>query len=729
MKFADQGHRNPLILVADDDAVSRLLVRETLEQSEFTVVEVENGTDAVSVFARSRPELVVLDVTMPEMNGFDACAAIRRLPGGDNTPILMLTGLDDIESINKAYEAGATDFTTKPINWLVLSHRIRYMLRAKGTLEELRKSEARLANAQRIARLGHWERDLKSGRLLHWSDEIYCLFGITPDTLDLTHEKFLPHVHPEDRDLVVRAQEAALRKERPYSIDFRIVLPDGTVRFVHDQAEVVFDETGAASRMAGIIQDITARKQTEEQIRFLAYYDALTHLPNRALLVDRLKRALVSAGRSNRLTAILFLDLDRFKRINDTLGHSAGDKLLKGVADRLSKVLRMSDVIGRGAASNSSETVARVGGDEFIVLATDIIREADAAMVARRVLGSLNEPFEVDGHEIFVSGSIGISLYPHDGADSDTLLKSADSAMYHAKNAGGNSYQFYNSSLHTAAFQRLVLENNLRKALNRDEFLLHFQPQVDVASGDIVAAEALIRWRQPELGVVSPGDFIPLAEETGLILPIGEWVLRRACAHSKAWQEASYGPLRIAINVSGRHFWQDQIVHVVDEVVQATGLDPRSLELEITESVLMQSVAVNTLNQLKARGLRIAVDDFGTGYSSLSYLTRLPIDALKIDRSFVQNIGRDSRDAAVTETIITMARSLGIEVIAEGVEDAAQRAFLQQRGCRLMQGYLVGRPCPADEFEELLKMQARRRMLAADLRIQMLEEVPLLLRE
>jgi diguanylate cyclase (GGDEF)-like protein/PAS domain S-box-containing protein len=684
-------------------------VRDALEQADFEVVEAADGADAVSTFTRVAPELVVLDVTMPVMNGFEVCAELRRAPGGATTPILMLTGLEDIESMSKAYEAGATDFATKPISWIVLSHRVRYMLRAQRTLSELRMSEARLAKAQRIARLGHWEQDVRSGKLLHWSEMIYDLFGLAPETSSLTYERLLERTHPEDKNLVVRARETALRKRRSYSVDFRVVLPDGRSLFVHDHGDVVLDQAGAPVRLAGIIQDITARKNAEDQIRFLAYYDGLTHLPNRTLFVDRLKLAVASAERANHLIAILFLDLDRFKRINDTLGHSVGDKVLQTAADRLRRVVRSSDTVARGEVAEASRTVARLGGDEFIVSAIDISRDEDAARIARRILDSLNDPFEVDGHEVFVTGSIGISLFPHDGTDVDTLLKSADAAMYQAKNGGGNSYQFYNKSLNAVALQRLMLENSLRKALKQGEFLLHFQPQVDVCTGVIVGAEALLRWHQPELGLVAPGDFIPLAEETGLIVPIGEWVLRHACAQIKIWQEAGFRSLRVAVNVSGRHFWQDKILQVVDEVMTGTGIDPACLELEITESVLMQSAAIDTLKRLKVKGLRISVDDFGTGYSSLSYLSRLPIDALKIDQSFVRNLVADPRDAGITAAIVAMARSLGIEVIAEGVETTRQRSFLRRRGCRLMQGHLFGRPCSADAFLDLLRTHVNGR--------------------
>ncbi len=352
--------------------------------------------------------------------------------------------------------------------------------------------------------------------------------------------------------------------------------------------------------------------------------------------------------------------------------------------------------------------MARLGGDEFILTINDIARGEDAAKIARRIMEALNEPFKLEEQEVFVTGSIGISLFPHDGKDADTLLKNADSAMYHAKDAGRGTYQFYNASMNAAALQRLAMENSLRKALERQEFLLHFQPQIDVATGRIIGAEALVRWRHPDLGMVAPNDFIPLAEETGLIMPIGEWVLRAACAQGKAWRDEGLGEMIIAVNLSGRQFRQQPLVHTVDEIVKSTGFDPRCLELEITESILVQSVedTITALKRLKDMGLRVSVDDFGTGYSSLTYLRRFPIDTLKIDQSFTRDIATDPGDAAITAAIIAMAEGLKMAVIAEGVETPEQRDCLRERGCRLMQGYLFSRPVPADQFRLLLQKQA-----------------------
>jgi len=703
-----------LILIADDDPTMRGFLRESLEAEAFRVIEAVDGTQAVSLFTSHKPDLILLDVSMPGMDGFEACAAIRRLPGGDMTPILMLTGLDDYESVSKAYEAGATDFSVKPINVLVLVHRVRYMLRSSRTLAKMLQSEERLAKAQRLARLGNWEWDPKSGEL-HWSEEMYHLFGIDPGNWAPTRDKQLERVHPADKDAVSRALVEALRNVRPYSLDFRIVLPDGTERSVHEEAEVIFDKDRTAVRMLGATQDISDRKEVEGQIRLLAYYDGLTLLPNRRLFMEKLDLALENARRREGSLAVLFLDLDRFKQINDTLGHGAGDRLLQGVAERLRKCLRSSDAVARGEALNVTDDVARLGGDEFIVSITNVTRGEDAARVARRLQESLERPFKLDENEVFVTASIGISLFPQDGTDLESLLKNADAAMYHAKDAGRSNYQFYSKSMNAAALQKLTLENKLRRALEREEFQLYFQPQIDVRSWSIIGAEALIRWRHPDLGLVQPAEFIGLAEETGLILPIGEWVLRTACAQAKTWQDAGHGPLVMAVNISGRQFRGKNLVQTIGQAIGGFGLDPRRVELEITESVLMRSVdeTVNTLKALRAMGPRIAVDDFGTGYSSLSYLRRFPIDTLKLDQSFIQDSVKDRGTAAIVAGVIDMAHGLGLEVIAEGVETAEQRTLLFQDGCHIMQGYLFGRPVPAPEFEQLLVTKSKGESLPA----------------
>ncbi|MBI5612435.1 MAG: PAS domain S-box protein [Gammaproteobacteria bacterium] len=447
-----------------------------------------------------------------------------------------------------------------------------------------------------------------------------------------------------------------------------------------------------------IVQDITERKHAEERLSYLAYYDTLTGLPNRQLLRDRLRQTMFEADRSGRVAAVMLLDLDRFKFINDTLGHEAGDTLLKGVAERLTACVRHGD------------TVARLGGDEFTVVLANVARVDDVAFVTQKILGSFVQPFTIAGRELFVSPSIGITLYPHDDRDIDNLLKNADAAMYHAKESGRNTFQFFTAELNARAAERLELETALRHALERHEFLLHYQPLMDLKTGRLKGVEALLRWRHPQRGLVPPLDFIPLAEETGLIVPIGEWVLRTACAQAKAWHDAGFCGLHMAVNISGRQFQQQNLAVLVGAVLAETGLEPQCFNLELTESVLMRNVdaAIAVMGVLDAAGVGFSIDDFGTGYSSLSYLKRFPIDVLKIDRSFVRDITTDPDDAAIVTAIMALARTLDIEVVAEGVETEEQLAFLRARGCDVMQGYYFSKPVDAAALTALLKKTTKQ---------------------
>jgi diguanylate cyclase (GGDEF)-like protein/PAS domain S-box-containing protein len=447
-----------------------------------------------------------------------------------------------------------------------------------------------------------------------------------------------------------------------------------------------------------IVQDITERKHAEERLSYLAYYDTLTGLPNRQLLRDRLRQTMFEADRSSRVAAVMLLDLDRFKFINDTLGHEAGDTLLKGVAERLTACVRHGD------------TVARLGGDEFTVVLANVAQVDDVAFVTKKILESFAQPFTIAGRELFVSPSIGITLYPHDDRDIDNLLKNADAAMYHAKESGRNTFQFFTAELNERAVQRLELETALRHALERDEFLLHYQPVMDLKTGQPKGVEALLRWRHPQRGLVPPLDFIPLAEETGLIVPIGEWVLRTACAQAKAWHAAGFCGLHMAVNISGRQFQQQNLTALVTTVLAETGLDPQCFNLELTESVLMRNVdaAIAVMGELDAVGVGFSIDDFGTGYSSLSYLKRFPIDVLKIDRSFVCDITTDPDDAAIVTAIMALAHTLDIAVVAEGVETQEQLAFLRARGCDVMQGYYFSKPVDAEALTALLKKTTKQ---------------------
>ena len=439
-------------------------------------------------------------------------------------------------------------------------------------------------------------------------------------------------------------------------------------------------------------QELTERKRIEEILRYLAYHDSLTDLPNRSLFNDRLSIALSQAQRHSNKLAVLFLDLDYFKQVNDTLGHDMGDQFLKGIANRLSSLLRKGD------------TIARIGGDEFTILLQSINRTEDAGKVAQKIIDTMKEPWTLGNHEFHITTSIGIAIYPSDGENIESLLKNADAAMYQAKMMGRNNFQYYTPAMNAMALQRLELETNLRRALDRDEFIIYYQPLVEITTARINGMEALIRWQHPQWGLISPNDFIPLAEDTGLIVLLGEWVLRTACAQNKAWQDAGYPPMRINVNLSSRQFQQTNLVQRIATILQDTQLNPKWLGLEITESVAMKDVEFTgkMLFELRKMGITIAIDDFGTGYSSLSYLKRLPIDMIKIDRSFIRDISQDSDDASIVSTIIGLAQNLKMRVTAEGVETREQLRFLQEHHCHEMQGYLFSRPLPIGELDSLL---------------------------
>jgi len=504
-------------------------------------------------------------------------------------------------------------------------------------------------------------------------------------------------IHPDFRTLVKKRGLARQRGEQvPARYEVKLLTKNGEERWVDFMAATIEFEGKPA--VLGTAFDITERKAAEETIRHLAYHDGLTGLPNRTLFEDRLTVTLAQARRKSRLAAVMFLDLDRFKVVNDTVGHAVGDSLLQSVAERLKGLVREGD------------TVARVGGDEFTVLLPEVGQVEDAVEVADRILETLRQPWRLNGHEFHITTSIGIAMCPGDGDDAESLLRNADTAMYRAKDRGRDNYKLYAPAMNSRIAERLALENSLRHALERGEFVVHYQPQVNIEAGRIVGVEALVRWQHPERGLVSPLEFIPVAEETGLIVPLGAWVLRTACAQNRAWQDAGLPPMRMAVNLSARQFQRHDLLETVAAALEETGLSPQYLQLEITEGVAMQDVDVTLaiLRELREAGVQIAIDDFGTGHSSLSYLKRFPIDVVKIDQSFVQDLTVDPNDAAIASTIIVMAHALNLKVIAEGVETAEQLAFLRERDCDEMQGFLFSRPAPAAELDQMLRRNARR---------------------
>jgi len=699
------------ILVVDDDAAARRLTRVTLTRAGFDVVEAQDGQKALDAMRAAMPDLVLMDVSMPVMDGFTACAMLRNLPGGGRVPVVMITGLDDVQSIERAFEVGATDFITKPINWPILAHRVRYMLRASSAINDLKQNQRRLSNAQRIGEMGDWEWDVRQDRIVP-SEQARRIFGHDTGWGTLPIDDFLASVHPEDAERVREACEHAISNGDAFAIEHRVVQSGGKLRHVHQQVEVIaHDDAGRALRLAGAVHDITRRKDAEEQIRRLAYYDTLTGLPNRLLFTEKMHKAIAHAERHGQQVAIMFIDLDHFKRVNDTLGHGAGDELLRVVSARLDTSVRALDSVGRGSGDNAdTNSIARLGGDEFIVMLNNVQRVADAAGVARRLVAALAQPVTVQGTELYVGGSVGIAMYPDDGTDIDTLLMNADTAMYRAKEAGRGGFQFYDRSMNARALDRLVMESMLRRAVERSEFVLHYQPRVDFNSGLIVGAEALIRWQHPERGLLLPQEFIPLAEDTNLVIPIGEWAIGAVCRQSAAWLAQGVDLVPVAVNLAASHLRERALPDQVAGALHTNGLLPTSLEIEVTESILMSDpeLSAETARRLSDIGVSLSIDDFGTGYSSLSYLKRLPITSLKIDQSFVRDLATDPDDAAIIIAIIAMAHSLKLRVIAEGVETEAQRAFLKAHDCNEYQGYLVSQPVEACELARMLEEQRLR---------------------
>jgi diguanylate cyclase (GGDEF)-like protein len=561
-----------------------------------------------------------------------------------------------------------------------------------------------LARAQRIARVGSWEWERAADNLV-CSSEVYRILGVDAAQFRLRLASIQSVVHADDRRAFRHWMIRLARGASLEGLDVRIHAAETELRHVHVLGEPLRDAAGNIVGVAGTIQDATERTRAIQRIHHLAYFDVLTELPNRSRFHEKLAETLESARRSSKTFAIMFLDLDQFKRINDTLGHSVGDDLLRIIAQRLTRSMRPDDIAGSTHGRGTERDVCRQGGDEFIVLLDGVTTEQDAASAANRLLATLAQPIALGTQDVFVSASIGIVLYPRDGEDLDTLLKNADVAMYHAKAEGRNRFFFYQDSMRATSAQRLTLEHDLRKALENEQFELYYQPQIEVPTGRVVGIEALIRWHHPTLGMLGPTHFISVAEEAGLIMAIWEWVLVAALIQHNAWREQGLPAMTIGVNLSSVQFSDPALAERVREIARVVDVPLDHLELEVTESMLLVDfdAAFKTLTELRAMGVKIAIDDFGTGYSSLSYLRRLPLDKLKLDQSFIRDAQQNEGDVAITRAIIAMAQSLKLAVVAEGVETQAQVDLLTSLGCTTVQGFLLGRPLPAMETAQLLR--------------------------
>jgi diguanylate cyclase (GGDEF)-like protein/PAS domain S-box-containing protein len=682
------------LLVVDDEPINCDLMSRRLTKRGFSVSLASNGEEALDWIASNRVDLVLLDVEMPAMNGLEVLRALRKTHTPAQLPVIMVTGKSSSEDIVTALEAGANDYVTKPIDFPVALARIQTQLSRKHTEKALLESEERYSLAARAANDGLWDWDMVTGKVF-FSPRWKSMLGWEEHEIADVPEEWFSRIHPDDVDRV-RADITAYLEELTthYEDEYRILHRDGNYLWMLGRAFAVRDERGKAYRMAGSQTDITRGKVV----------DVLTGLPNRVLFIDRLARSFDRARtRKDKTLALIFLDLDDFKLINDSLGHMVGDQLLVAIAGRLESTVRSGDSVARFGRNN---TIARLGGDEFTILLEEIAGAPDALRVAERIAKELSEPFVIGGQEMFPSASMGIALYNPSYQIPEELLRDADTAMYSAKALGKGRFELFDANMRANTIARLQLETELRKGLERTEFENHYQSIISLETGKITGFEALIRWNHPTRGLVPPKDFIPIAEETGLIVPIGQWVLENATQQLQLWQTRfpEEPMLRISVNLSARHFLQPELIEQCRKILESTRLTNRSLTLEVTESAMMPDPesAISVMTELKSLGIKIALDDFGTGYSSLSYLHRFPLDSLKIDRSFVTRMMEDDE---IVRTIIILGRNLGLKVIAEGVESVEQAVRLRELGCEYAQGYFFSIPINAEQATDLLAAQ------------------------
>ena len=692
------------ILIADDEEANCELLTQMLQREGYEVLVARDGDEAVTCLTDRRVDLALLDVKMPGRSGFEVCRFIKKNPHTRLVPVMLVTGLINTNDRVTGIECGADDYLRKPIRREELCARVQSLLRIKQFTDQLASAETvrllaeRLSLATAVAKVGVWDWDLASD--VHtWDATMSAMYGFLP-TDPISYQKWSSSIHPDD----LPGMEAMMRKAIDVKGDgggeFRILLADGTIRNISAVYRAVLDANGNVLRVIGVNVDVSERKHAEEALRssearmtYLAKHDFLTGLPNRMLLNERIGEAIEYARLNSKKAALLFLDLDGLKLINDSLGRTTGDKLIQSVGKRLADSVRASD------------TVCRHSDDEFVVLISEVEHPEDTEIAVTKLLKAVARVHPIDQHDLHITGCIGVSIYPIDGMDAETLIKNAGTAMYQAKENGRPSYQFFIPAMSAKAMERQFIEENLRHALEREQLTLHYQPRVNLKSGAISGAEALLRWNHPIRGLISPAEFIPVAEQSGLILPIGRWALGEACRQAHSWMDAGLPEMTMAVNVSERQLQSGNFADDLFAILHDTGLDPRFLELEITESLLMrrpESTAL-ILQTLREKGLNVAIDDFGTGYSSLSYLYKLPLDSLKIDQSFVRQITATPSQTGIVSAIIAMGKNLKLSVVAEGVETAEELDFLQSRNCDEAQGYYFSRPVPPHQFVKLLE--------------------------
>ena len=714
VKIMDASPENARLLLVDDKPELLNSLFEVVVSQGYQVKKALGGRAALEFLASEEFDVVLLDLIMPEVSGQDVLQYVA-----DHeivTKVIVVSGDASFDGVKNALTHGAFDFVRKPFEAAELLATVKKALEHHRLEERNLQMEDHLRESEELYRfIVHSSPDLvymldRNGCFTFLNDQVEALLGYSQQELIGKHYSEI--VAEEDLDAArflfndrrtgrrsTRNAEVRLRNKRAYdavggsSGDYqsRVVWTELTAKGIYQQEDERKKENFVGTY--GTARDISERKEAQQLINFQAYHDLLTHLPNRALLKDRLSLAITQAQRNKRKLAVMFLDLDRFKLVNDTLGHTMGDRLLKAVSNRLQSCLRGGD------------TLSRFGGDEFALLLPEVRTRDDVVVISEKILDRLSTPFVIDGHELYVGASIGIAMYPEAGDSGESLIQNADIAMYHIKDRGKNGYQFFSDEMNLKFSSRLSLERELRNAINNDELRVYYQPQVDVTDGSIIGVEALIRWQHPQRGLVLPGEFISVAEETGLLTQLDNWVQSFAFKEVAGWIDAGLGDIRLSVNMASNQLEQESFSEAFFESLDASGLAPDHLKIEITENTIMSDmeVIVPKLKQLRARGIHIAIDDFGTGYSSLSYLQQFPVDALKIDRSFVSDINAEQGDASIINAIVAMARGLKLDLIAEGVETRAQLRYLRSQGCSEVQGFIFSQPVTARALVTLLR--------------------------
>lgn len=674
------------ILVVDDESVTRMMVRRVLTDSGYAVLEAEDGQAAVEQCAASMPDLVLMDVRMPRLNGFDACREIRRLASGAHVPVFMLTALDDVVAVTLAFEAGATDFITKPINWALLSQRVRYGLRTARVEQQLRDSQTTLSRAQRIARLAPWSLDLRQGRC-RLSPEMSRMLGLDGASPEVGLDELLTVLADEDRQPLCDFIDRLRAGESGHEIEVRVPGPASARRHLLLCGDVSHDENGAARAIFGIAQDVTERRDTEARLSYQAHFDVPTGLPNRVLFRDRVQTAIQAAQRGASRFAVVEVETDALRKSHAASSPALADHVLRALAQRLGSVLREGD------------TLCRLDGERFALLLGGVSGELEAGRVGRRLAEAFSVPLRVDDWEVLSQMHAGVALFPGDGRDVDTLMARAGAAVLRAREVPGAAFRFYTQDMQDRVAQVIDTQVALYRGLERGEFELHYQPLVDLSNDRVAGVEALLRWHRPNNGLQMPGAFLGILEDSGLIMDTGDWVLRSAC---RAMLDL---PLTLSINVSPRQFRHPNLADRLTRVLEEVRFPPNRLEVEITEQAVMadEDRALATLRAMAEAGMRIALDDYGTGFSSLQRLKTLPVHALKIDRFFVTALLTDRADATIVRSTIELCHQLGIQVVAEGVEDLATMQRLREYGCDRAQGYGISPPMAVNELANWLQ--------------------------